>query len=224
MDDLRIACGRPPSPASAATSARPGPGPAGSARARRGTRPPAAPAASGPPPSGSARRSRLRPAPSRRARRRPCRSSPAAFLDQLPQLLVVDGPGVVQGERQPEGRVRMDAAADRIGLLRQKGDVASDERVGQRLQVPRPFLAVGVVPAVQFLGQFQQPGPAVGPFEGLAVRLRRNSRPRPAGSWPSGSRPGPCGSARFSGRSGNCRSSRTSIQWPCTDECQSKQP
>ena len=53
---------------------------------------------------------------------------PAAFLDQLAQRLVADGPGVVEGERQPEGGVGMDAAADRVGLLGEVREVAGDDR------------------------------------------------------------------------------------------------
>ena len=41
------------------------------------------------------------------------------LLDQLAQLLVADGPGVVVGEGQPERRVRVDAGADRVRLLRE---------------------------------------------------------------------------------------------------------
>ena len=65
----------------------------------------------------------------------------------------------------------MNAAADRIGLLGQEVERVGHDRLGQRPDVLRPLPAVRVVPLVQFLGQLQEPRPAVGPLERLAVGL-----------------------------------------------------
>ena len=132
-------------------------------------------------------------------------------------------PRVVEGERQPERRVGMDAATDRIGLFGEEGQVPRHDRVHQRLQVPRPLPAFRVVPAAEFLGQLQQPGPAVGPLEGLVVRLGEvvGLDLEVLGGQMFARTTRIC---RLSGRSGNNRSKRTSIQWLWTDECQSKDP
>ena len=136
--------------------------------------------ASGRPPSGSARRSPAPPAPTSPGRRRPRRSRPCARSSTSAlQPRVADRPGVVVGERQAEGGVRVDAGPDRVGLLREELQVAGDDHVRQRPEVLRPVPGVGVVPAVQLLGELEQPGPAVGPLERLALLAARSSRPRP---------------------------------------------
>ena len=91
------------------------------------------------------------------------------LLDQLAELLVADRSGVVVGERQAERGVRVDAGADRVRLLREVLDVARRDQLRERLEVRRPLLRVRVVPAVQFLGELQQPRPAVGPLERLRL-------------------------------------------------------
>ena len=94
---------------------------AGTGRTSCGTPPAAARAASGRPRSGSARRNPPRPAPSPPERRRPRRSTLApAPRPARSSRLSSDGAGVVMGEGEPEGRVRMHAGSDRVRLLRER--------------------------------------------------------------------------------------------------------
>ena len=94
---------------------------------------------------------------------------PRPLLDQCLEPRVADRPGVVVGEREPERGVGVHAGPDRVRLLGEEFQVARDDRVRQRPEVLRPRLRVRVVPAVELLGELEQPGPAIGPLERLAL-------------------------------------------------------
>ena len=67
----------------------------------------------------------------------------------------------------------MNSAANRIGLFGEWScQVSRHDRVHQRLQVPRDHCRPSASSQPrEFLGQLQQPGPAISPLEGLVVRL-----------------------------------------------------
>ena len=95
----------------------------------------------------------------------PLKPVAGALDDQLLQFHALRRARVVECEGQSEGRVRMHARADGIRLLRQELQIALLESRSERREVYRPCATIGIVPAVQFLRQLQQPRPAVGPLE-----------------------------------------------------------
>ena len=82
----------------------------------------------------------------------------------------------------------MHAGADRVRLLREKSSTRDHVSASGRRFCDH-CLGVGVVPAVQFLGQLEQPGPAVGPLERLSDCGAEVVGLGLAGSRPSGGRP-----------------------------------
>lgn len=83
---------------------------------------------------------------------------------------VTDGAGVVEREGETEGSVSVCADADGVSLFRKKIKIAVNDHVHQRTEVARPIRRVGVGRGGEFVGQFEEPRPAVGALEGTAVR------------------------------------------------------
>src|SRR5947207_14801301 len=95
--------------------------------------------------------------------------SPAAFYDQRFQLPGAKGTRKVEREGQTKRRVGVYPSADRIILLGKKSTEFFGQSIRQRLQTCRPTTAIGIVPAMQLFGEFQQPRPAVGALERCAI-------------------------------------------------------
>ncbi len=72
-------------------------------------------------------------------------------------------------EGEAERRVRMHAGPDRVGLLREEVEISTDDDRFKRPEIRPPSSDVGVIPAIKFLDQLQEPGPAVGTLERPSV-------------------------------------------------------
>ena len=77
--------------------------------------------------------------------------------------------GVVVREGKPERGVGMHARSNRVRLLGEKVEIARHDHVGERPEVVRPGPGIGVVPAVKLFRELEQPRPAVGSLERLAL-------------------------------------------------------
>ena len=63
----------------------------------------------------------------------------------------------------------MNAVADGIGLLGEIVEVAVDNDFFQRAHDGGPFFSIGIIPCMQFCGQFEEPCPAIGALKRAGV-------------------------------------------------------